>query len=178
MHDELRMRVGDRVGNHSEQRSPRMDIERVMACIRGYRLTVHVIHDIERSAVRGHSPIDQAHDVRVIQPREDASLLQKAAQDCVSIHAAFEHLDGDLLLVGAIGTFGQPDHAHATLAQESQQSIRSCQAIGGHAIHIAIEYARHSRCGIAIKQAAHILVGHQQGANFIGQRAIGCCNAC
>ena len=174
MHDQLRMRVGNRIGNLDQHGDARAGIERGAARVLGDRHTIDHIHDVERPSIRGHAAIQQAHDMRMLQPREDASLLQETAQDRVRVHAAFEHFHRHLLLVGAIGALGQPDHAHAAFAKQPQQSIRAGQAIGGHAIAFAVEHTGHGGGGIAIEQATDILVGGQQGAHFLGQFRITC----
>ena len=110
----------------------------------------------------------------VLQAREDAPLLQKAAQDRVGIHAAFENLHGNLLLVGAIGALGQPYDTHTAFTEKVKHSVGAGHAVGWHCIRFAVEHAGYGRRGITIKQTERILIGHQQSADLVRQPRVGC----
>jgi hypothetical protein len=48
----------------------------------------------------------------MVKSREDSSLVTKAAQDEIRIHAALDNLDGDAPLEGIVRALGQVDSPH------------------------------------------------------------------
>ena len=76
-------------------------------------LTYDAVHHDIGAAVSGEPAVQQAHDTRMVQVRQNLPLLQKAPPRIFRIDAQAQNLDHDFLLKLAIGAAPQIDHAHA-----------------------------------------------------------------
>ena len=89
------------------------------------RETCDVLHDEVGQSIVRCSSIEQARDVRVVEAGQDLSLVAKMTEHRVGVHAAFDQLDCDLLLVLLIRALGQIDRAHSAAADFANNSIRA-----------------------------------------------------
>src|SRR6185295_1265321 len=61
--------------------------------------------------------VEQAADVRVVEPGEDLALAPEAADQLVRVEPALQQLDRHLLLVLGVGALGEIDRSHAAAAE-------------------------------------------------------------
>ena len=90
---------------------------------------VDIVHDEERAAVGRGTAIEEAGNVGVIEPREDAALLFEAV-GCGACGAGVQDLDGDNLLHVFNRAQGAVDGAHAAGADGFEDAVLG-KAAGG-----------------------------------------------
>ena len=88
------------------------------------RQAVDVFHGDVRPAAFVQPGVVQARDVRVFQQRADLALARHAFGEAGRAGDA-RQFERHLALECAVGTFGQPDRAHAALADLAQQPVRA-----------------------------------------------------
>ena len=118
--DGAAMRIGDGRAHLAKELQPFGDVECLLVAIVVDRQPLDVLHDEVRQAVLGRVAVEQARDVRVIEAGEDLPLVAEAAQHGLRVHAALDELDGDLLLVLAVGAPREIDRAHPAAADPLQ----------------------------------------------------------
>jgi hypothetical protein len=121
MHDQRAVRVHDRRTHLQEQ--VEHGVERLARAPLVDRQALDVFHDQEGAPVRRLAAVQQARDVGVLEPRQRLALAAKPFDRLLVALEAGHELDRDLLGVGVVGAFGQPDLAHAALPQQPHQSI-------------------------------------------------------
>ena len=80
MDDEVGVRVVDGVANLPEQREPRAQVEALLAAIRRDRRALDELHHEVGFAARRHAAVDERHDIRMSQRRENLALGAEAAR--------------------------------------------------------------------------------------------------
>ena len=118
------MRVLHRRADLPEQLQPRGGIEPARLAVLHDGLALDVLHGEVRQTVGRRPAVEEAGDVRVLEAGEDLTLVAEAADDGIGVHAAFEDLDGDALLVRVVAADGQIDRPHAATSQLATQTIR------------------------------------------------------
>ena len=120
VHHQLRMRGGHGLHHVHEQAQARFYIQLAFVTPAVDGLAAHQFqHQIGLAAITaaGDTGIEQARDVRVLQPRQDAALALEALAGLRAVQAAVHQLDGGLALVAAVAAPRQPDAGHAAFAQ-------------------------------------------------------------
>ncbi len=175
MHDQLGVGVGHRVADSRQQLDPRTHVQGLCAREIGERGAGHVLHRVPRPAVGGEATIEEARDVRMIEPGEDAPLLHEAAHDLVAVHAALEQLERNLLHEAAVAALGEIHLAHAAATEQALQLERAdgvagrCAGRGfGRLRAEAIDHGRRHRAHAVVEHAA-AAVGGEQALDFGGE---------
>ena len=70
----------------------------------------------------GRAAVEQAGDVRVLEPRQDLALRAELPH-ALGVEQAAHHLDGDLLQELVVVALGQVDGAHAALAEHRHELV-------------------------------------------------------
>src|SRR4030095_14420219 len=99
-------------------------------------LALDIFHHDILTAVFGHAAVEQARDVRVVEPGQNAALLAKAALDLAGHQTWPDQLDGDLFAVSAAGALGQKTHTHPSSPDFAHNPIWSDHSTGGLAAFI------------------------------------------
>ena len=177
MHQQLAVGIGHGIGQLQEQGQALIDRAPLRRAVD--RLALHQLHHEVGPAIGGQAGIEQACDVGVIQARQGALLLCKTRQQCGRIHAASQDLDGDLALVGAVGTL-RPQHlAHATLAKRAgdgpgaQALSRQRKRLGAGWIgwpDVRAQIAHGDRQGLVVRRGIEM---YQQRLDLAAHRRIG-----
>src|SRR5262249_13475276 len=76
------------------------------------RLALDIFHHDILTAVFGHAAIEQARDVLMVEPGQNAALLAKAALDLAGHQTWPDQLDGDQFAISLVSSLGQIDHTH------------------------------------------------------------------
>ena len=95
MHDEVAVRVLDRLQHLLKQRQACGEIEPLLARVHGERHAIDEVHHAVRVAVGEHAAIQQARDVGMLEVSQDAPLDDEAFD--VLGGAAAQDLDCDAL---------------------------------------------------------------------------------
>ena len=122
MHDQVAVCMRDRGADLAEQHEARAQRQRLARAPVGDRGAVDVVDRHPRLPERVDAGVDEARDVGVRQPREDAAFAGEPLRERGD--AAAHALDRDALLDRAVGAFAEPDVAHAAAADQPQQSVR------------------------------------------------------
>ena len=86
--------------------------------------TVDVLHHEIRKALAARAAVEQARDVRMFEPGEDLTLVSKALQHGVAVHAALDEFDGGAHRELRIVALAKKDSAHAAATQLAHDAIR------------------------------------------------------
>ncbi len=113
MNDELAVRVVHGIANLDEELEPFPNVQTIGVAVLIKRLAFDELHDEVGPIVRGCAAAEQVRDVRVFEGGQDLSLVAKAFEDKVCIHAALDELDGDALAKFPIGPHGPVNRPHA-----------------------------------------------------------------
>ena len=124
MHDEILVRVLNRVAHGGEEEEPMPDVERLSIAVCRDGLAGDVLHREVRSSVGGDAAVEQARDVRMLETREDLALPEKAPDDLSTVRAGADELEGDLLFELAVGAIREEHAAHPTVADLPDQFVR------------------------------------------------------
>ncbi len=115
-----------------QQREASVESELTIGTIARDRHAVDILHhEVGKSGRRG-AAIEEASDVRVIQPREELALLLKAFLRMEE--GLRQHLERHLLGERAVASLGQIHGAHSTVAEQTNQTVWADLAAGqiGH----------------------------------------------
>ena len=88
----------------------------------GQRQAVDQFHDEERPAIRRQAAVEDAGDVGVVHEGQGLPLLLEALHHRLGVHAGLDELQRHLAL-DRLGLFGDPDLAHAALADLLDQRV-------------------------------------------------------
>ena len=80
-------------------------------------------HQVGLAGLGADAGIEQACDVRVVEPREDAALALETRHAAAAEQPGLQELDCHLAFVAPIGAPRQPDAAHAAVAQFTLQRV-------------------------------------------------------
>src|ERR1700676_2470799 len=86
---------------------------------------VHILHDEIGLALRGMAGIDHAGDTGMIEIGKKLAFPEETVAPRGPAGSGVEDLDGNLLLNLAVSALGQIDCAHATGAEQADESIGS-----------------------------------------------------
>ncbi len=99
------------------------DVEVILVAVSVDRRAINVLHHQVRPSVGGGASVEQARDVGMVKIRQHLAFVSKAGEDLVGVHAAFDQLDRNLLVVLLVGAFGEPDRAHPPGAQQPLEAV-------------------------------------------------------
>ncbi|ODV20559.1 MAG: hypothetical protein ABT27_07585 [Lysobacteraceae bacterium SCN 69-25] len=125
MHDQIAMRMRDRLADLDEQRQTRVEIQAPRVAPGRQRLAVDEFHREPRTTVLVEAAVDQACDVRMFQPRQDFALAQEAREHFLGIHAALDALERDRQARDAGHRLGPVHRAHAAAAEAATETERA-----------------------------------------------------
>ncbi len=133
VHDQVGVRVADRVADLQEQLHARGHARPARAAPVGDRFAFHVFQREVGLVVAADAGVEQARDVRVLQPREDLALAGEAQAQVGIGQARAQQLQRDPPLVQAVRAPRQPDLAHAAFAEHAFEFVRADGGAGVHA---------------------------------------------
>src|SRR5205085_2506185 len=77
------------------------------------------------ASLRGHTAIDEAGDIGVLQSRQDLTLIAKAPQDALAAKAGVDEFNRNFFAILTVGAFGQVDDSHAAAPDFPEDAIRT-----------------------------------------------------
>ena len=116
--------------------------------------------------------VDQARDVRVRQPGEDAAFALEACAAGEADEGQVEQLDGDAAAVAAVAAAGAPDAAHAALAEHRLERIRAQDLAGQRVVVGCCEVVGTDAFGEKVRAVAGGMIGEQR-PHLIGELGLG-----
>ena len=157
--------VGHRVQHVEEECEPLGQRQLLRAAVAVDGLARHVFQHqvgLGRAPLGQVAGVQQPRDVGVCQARHDAALAGEALGAGGREQAGAEELDGHLAFKTAVGALGQPDAAHAALAELAHQGV------GPHGLPGQARWGGQGRClqKAAVVQAAELA---QPGGQLLGQ---------
>lgn len=117
MHDELAMRIGDRVADSDHQLQAPFESEPMLGAIVRQRQTLDILHREPWTPCRVDVAVDQACDARMLQTREDAPLRQETRDGSIRGEFTPNDFQCDFLLVVARNPVGEEHATHAAASQ-------------------------------------------------------------
>src|SRR5690606_7705447 len=93
MHDEVAVRVTERVADLEEQSQARAHVQPARVTVVRDPLALDILHREERTAVIGDTAIEQPRDVRVFEPRQDLPLAQEPPDRLARVGPAPDQLE-------------------------------------------------------------------------------------
>jgi len=118
MHDQVGVRVGDRLQHVEKQANARLDPLRLLVTVAVDGLTVDVLENEVRLAHGRYARIDEASDVRVRHLCEKIAFAPESLLAVAPHQRDVQQLDGHAPFEAAITALRQPDAAHSALADE------------------------------------------------------------
>ena len=164
MHDQVGVRVADRLADLQEQVQPLVEVERARVAPVGDRFALDVLQRQVGLVVAADAGIEQARDVRMLQPRQDLPFAGEAQAQVRIGEAGAQQFQRDAALVEPVVAARQPDLAHAAFAEHALEPVRTDAGIGPRAGH-----RRDQRLGQEILGA---VLQHQQFLEIGGELRI------
>ena len=122
MDDALVVGVLHRLTDRYEQFQPFLGRQSSLVAESVQRQTVDQFHDEERLAGRRKPAVEDASNVRVVHHGQGLPLLLEARQHGLAVHASLDQLQRHLAL-DRLGLLGDPDFAHAALADLLDEAV-------------------------------------------------------
>ena len=98
--------------------------QRVPRGVRRNRLAAHVLHDEIWAALRSGTRLEDPRNSRMVHQGQCLTLGLEASHHLRRVHARLDHLQRDLSVNG-LGLLGEPNLAHAALADPLKQAVRA-----------------------------------------------------
>lgn len=137
MNDEVAMRVLHGGANPAEQFQATLERQATLVAVAVDRYALDVLHREPRHAVRGHSPVEEAGDVPVVERREDLSLLDESADETLLPRAPpAQQLEGYTPLVLVVGALGEVDDSHPPVPDLSEDAVGADGRAGGGRVEV------------------------------------------
>jgi hypothetical protein len=137
VHHQALMGKRDRSGDTRKQLEPGRERELPLFHVTGQRHAVDVLHHQVGTELAVAS-VEQAHDVRVLEQREDLPLVTKARHrvgaDQIRSHAPAQQLDRDLGPILAVVALGQDHDAHPALTDRPKHAVGPQALSDAHAL--------------------------------------------
>ena len=175
MHDQAVLGVGYGGRDLHDQCDPGAHVEVVRRGVFRDRHAIHEFHRVPGHGLVRHAAVDEARDRRMRQLGQDAPLLHEATLAVVSMEATPQQFERDLLPEAGLFALGQPDLAHAALAERARELERAdalSRRRGCRSRLCARGAARPERADRAIQHAA-LGVGGQHALERGGQLGVG-----
>ena len=134
-------------------------MDREFACLSPLREgnALHEFHCEPRAPVVESAPVQEARDVGVVEARQRLALPLEAEPHLLAQPPVAHQLDGDLVLVGAVGPPGHVDLPHAALAGRTEDLVGTDPRCGTGSLTRAGSH--HVRLRTRVEQALD-LSGH------------------
>ena len=133
------------------------------------RDSLDIFHDKVGKAALGCATIEQARNVRMIKAGQNLALSTEMAQHRISVHAAFDQFDRDLLLILGIGALCQIDCAHSAAPDLSNDPIMINRRPGLEERAVFREiFFRKERIGV-VQKSAGTAMRLEERVDFIPQ---------
>ena len=116
-HDQVRVRVSDRVEYVEKQLEPGFDRECAIVAVFIDTFAVHVLEHEIRLASGGNAGVDEMCNARMAEPRQDVALAAEPLLSGAADERDVQQLDRRAPLEAPIAALGQPHAAGAPLAQ-------------------------------------------------------------
>ena len=123
MDDGLLVRVLDAVAHLDEELEPLLGVQGVAIAVVRDRNPGHVLHDEVRPALGCASRVEHLGDGGVIHERECLALGLETSHHLLGVHARLDDLDRHPA-PDRFELLGQPDLAHAALADDLEKPVR------------------------------------------------------
>ena len=123
MHDQVGVRVGDRRLHVEEQADARLDAEPLLVAEAVDVPALDVLEHEVRLAGGRDAGVDEARDVRMGEPREDRAFALEALFAGAADQRGVQQLERRLALEAAVAAGGEPDRAHAAVADRRDQRV-------------------------------------------------------
>ena len=173
MHDQVLLRVIDRVAHREEEPQPFIDREPARIAPPVDAFAIHVFHRQERQTFGRESAVEQLRDVRMSELREDLPLADEPGFDLGIDEPLPDHLDRHLLLVVIVHAApSEVDGREPALAERSARLERRATRLAGvlegstirtedEAFNRAFAWARLSLDALAVEDstAFHLVAG-------------------
>ena len=156
----------------SEQAEACGETELPAGDVAGDGLAVHELHGQPRLAGRQGAAIEQAHDVRMLQARQDRALRAKATSGVAVEERDARQLDRGLLGETPVRPLGAVDDAHAPLADDLDQAPGADRRPGARPRRAEVE-RRRLPFGGDLEKAAGGLVRVEQRHHLAAQVGMG-----
>ena len=130
MHDELCVRVGDGIQHVRKQAQPRRQRQLARRAVAIDRFALDVLEHQVGLPVIVHARIEQARDVRMREPCEQARFVADLVRGVAPESATVEQLDGRAPLELAVAAPREPDAAHAPAPQQPLDGVGTDVAAG------------------------------------------------
>ena len=126
MDDQIAMRVRHRVDDLQEEPELLVQRERVRLDVAIERHPVDVLHREPRVPIGSDAALEQARDARMLERREDLSLLGEAAQQhAILIESVAHHLERDTRGELGVVARGEIHGSHAAAAEHVVDDVRA-----------------------------------------------------
>ncbi len=86
---------------------------------------IHEVHDEVRQAVGGGAAVQEAGDIRMVEPGKNLPFSTKAPHDRLGVHPALEDFDRDAFAEHIVIADGEVNRAHAALTELAHEAIRA-----------------------------------------------------
>ncbi len=126
MHDELALRVGDRIEDVQKQQQTPLERQRALATVPVDGDALDVFQNQVRLSVLAHARIEEPGDVSMRQPGEQARLVADPREGRGGAEtAALEQLDGRPSLEFVIAAATEPHAPHAAAPEHALDRVRA-----------------------------------------------------
>ena len=191
MDDEAAVGGRDGLGAGGDEPQAVRDRRAALAAVTRDRLAVDELQHEEGLAVGRRAAVEQASDVRMIEPREDLPLAQEAPPDPLGVETGLQKLQRHALLELPVAALGDPDLSHAaapekrhedvgtdSLASLGRARILDPRRVRGHAsleetagVRVGGEEVSHENREIGVGDAERVQASRGLGGRQLGQLA-------
>ncbi len=136
MHHQLLVRRRHRFANLGEEPQAARKIELVLVAVDVEVISLDQLHGKPGPAIGGEAAVENVGDAGVLEARQNAALALETGDLLGSQRAktgAFEDLERHPLLELFVGSFGEVDHCHTTLAKLRDNAVGAEALAGGQA---------------------------------------------
>ncbi len=123
VHDEVAMRVANRVTHVEEQSQALANRKLAVVAIAIDRLALDVLHHEVRPAVLRHAAVDEPRDAGMLEACKDLTLGDESVEHVLGIETAADELDRHVLAVLIVVARREIDRAHAAASDRSIEAI-------------------------------------------------------
>ena len=182
VHEQISVRVGDGAEHLLHEGESRGDVERALVAIEIERAAVDVLHREPGKVGGSDAAVEQARDVRVRERRENAALLEEAADEQRIVLAAATHeLERGRLRELPVCALGEEDLAHAAVPELAHDAPRAEERTGGNrGGHRPVELQHERACDVGdrpLEEPVRIFAGGDHPFDLRAQCDVGAARA-